>query len=661
MSNALEWRELSRSCRTYLWIVYLVALPCAYVCFSAENWYSPAWLLLTLVSLLIAPLHLRLPKSVSVVISMNDVFTLLALIHFGPGPALITYWLDITFTTLTDYSQRFGIEFLREVRVHRFLFNMASCAVSAFSMFVVLQGVRALALPGPAELTLSVAAIAAIWLLMNKSLLAAAVSLWSDKTFTGAWRQDLGLDVVSFLGSAGFAGLFTTFYNEVGIYVFIMTIPVGFLIYKLYRANVDQFEHDQQHIQKLNELYEQAVETQQALRKALSEREHLEERLRESQKMEAIGRLAGGIAHDFNNLLVVILGYGDVLLSNAANDSSSRHMIQEIRTAAGRAADLVQQLLAFSRKQLLSPVVLDLNSVVTGMSSMLRRLIGAHIELRTDLDPSLGHIKADPTQIEQVILNLALNARDAMASGGRLTIATSNRGPEIKNEPISGPCVVLEVRDTGHGMDEEQKSHAFEPFFTTKPPGKGTGLGLATVYGVVEQSGGHVTIDSRVGIGTRVRVYFPLINEPASPVGTKAVVPPSTSSGETLLLVEDEPAVLELTGSILEHHGYRVLRARDGHEALRISKSHTGRIDLLVTDVVMPQMSGKDLAETMERVRPETKVLFLSGYPDDIIGEQGRLELGTAFLQKPFHAQALAQKVREVLDSERTPPHLARR
>lgn len=381
---------------------------------------------------------------------------------------------------------------------------------------------------------------------------------------------------------------------------------------------------------------------------------NLEEQFRQSQKMEAVGRLAGGVAHDFNNLLTVITGYGELLLAQVGEKSPLGEEVMEIRRAAERATLLTQQLLAFSRRQVLQPKVLDLNEVVSHMEKMLRRLIGEDIEFRTVPGAGLGSVKADPGQIEQVIVNLVLNARDSMPGGGTLAIETSDvvPGKEFLREHPSaavGPYVCLAVSDTGTGMSAEVKAHIFEPFFTTKGKGKGTGLGLSTVYGIVNQSAGHVAVDSVVGRGTTVKIFLPRLAE--KPEKLPEVPAVTLYGGETVLVVEDEDAVRGIVTRVLSENGYRVLSCGDGKEGLRLFTEKMEEIDLLVTDVVMPGMGGQELASKLKASKPGIKVLYMSGYTDDAINRHGVLDAGLAFIHKPFKPYALLEKVREVLDN----------
>jgi PAS domain S-box-containing protein len=382
----------------------------------------------------------------------------------------------------------------------------------------------------------------------------------------------------------------------------------------------------------------------------------LQEQLRQSQKIEAIGQLAGGIAHDFNNLLTVIKGYTQLSLVDLKEESPLWENIQEIQKATQRATDLTRQLLAFSRRQILDPKVLDLNSLIRDTEKMLHRMIGEDIELITLLSEDLGRVKIDPGQIEQVIFNLAVNARDAMPSGGKLTIETANVESDEDYAHahvgvIPGHYVRLSVSDTGVGMSREVQEKAFDPFFTTKDKGKGTGLGLSTVYGIVMQSGGKIWVYSEPRHGTTFKIYFPTIEGELDALNGKREPDSFPGGSETVLLVEDEPSVRDLANRLLKQQGYRVLEAANGEEALRLIQENAGeKIHLLLTDVVLPQMGGKELAGQLKIFRPDLKILYTSGYTDYAIVHHGVLEPGTHFLQKPFSLKTLSQKVREVLD-----------
>jgi PAS domain S-box-containing protein len=386
-----------------------------------------------------------------------------------------------------------------------------------------------------------------------------------------------------------------------------------------------------------------------------SERKRLEEQFRQAQKMEAVGRLAGGVAHDFNNLLTVITGYCQMLLDRfPAGDSTREDMLQVLK-AADRATALTRQLLAFSRKQIVQPKVVELGALVMDMQQMLKRLLGVNIELVIHIDPDLGKARVDPGQIEQVIVNLVVNARDAMPNGGSVTILLRNMLLEFeggtRETPLRrGSYVVLDVVDTGTGMDEETRSHLFEPFFTTKEKGRGTGLGLSTSYGIVKQNHGEILVQSEPGVGSSFSIYLPRIDEPSGVETSHPVQTRAAKGAETILVAEDEDGVRHIVTQMLREQGYTVLPASGGAEALRIAESHAGPLQLLVSDVMMPRMTGPELATLLRGIRPEMRVLFVSGYTDsEIVRGGGELEPGTDFLQKPFTREQLANKVREVL------------
>jgi PAS domain S-box-containing protein len=385
----------------------------------------------------------------------------------------------------------------------------------------------------------------------------------------------------------------------------------------------------------------------------ISGRRDLEEQLRQSQKMEAVGMLAGGVAHDFNNLLTIINGYSQLLLNHLTPGDTNRTFVEQILKAGDRAAALTRQLLAFSRRQVMQPKVLELNRLVTGLSTMLQRLIGEDIDLRLDLAQDLGRVNADPSQVEQVLMNLVVNSRDAMPQGGSVTIETSNVtldssyvGRHLAVKP--GPYVLLAVSDSGAGMDSATQARLFEPFFTTKSAGRGTGLGLSTVFGIVKQSNGSIAVYSEPGHGTSFKVYLPRIDQPVA-LEAEAAKAQAWRGTETILVVEDDDMVRSLVRETLERHGYKVLDAPGPIEARQVAENYRSPIHLLITDVVLPKVSGRELAIQMVRARPTIKVLYMSGYTDSAIVNIGILTKDVAFLQKPFTPAALIDKVRDVL------------
>ncbi|MBI3651160.1 MAG: response regulator [Acidobacteria bacterium] len=417
-----------------------------------------------------------------------------------------------------------------------------------------------------------------------------------------------------------------------------------------------QLQEAQDHLEmKIKLRTVELAQTNEALLAEIAERQELEERLVQAQKMEAIGRLAGGVAHDFNNILTAIIGFSQLLLEKFQKDASTYVTLKEIEQAGQRAAKLTSQLLAFSRKQMLQPRVLNLNLIMINLETMLRRIIGEDIELVLSLDPDLNQVKVDPTQMDQVILNLAVNARDAMPQGGQLILATANvtlQAEELANhgEMPPGQYVLLTIRDTGCGIDEKHLSKIFDPFFTTKETGKGTGLGLATVYGIVRQSGGYISVTSQTQHGTTFKLFFPCLEQAPD-------LPLTESRGEvvggkeTILLVEDEEVVRRLAHEVLKGQGYKVLVAACGDEAISLCNQYQDSIHLLVTDVVMPQMSGAQVREHISRKCPHIRVLFMSGYMDQAITYNGIVDSVSAFIQKPFTPSALLQKIRAVLDA----------
>jgi len=458
---------------------------------------------------------------------------------------------------------------------------------------------------------------------------------------------------VRFMGSVAGSGDYEARFDASASSLEIRTLneTYGQLIQSLSHHHA-QLEQRTQEVSEANETLRKQIAERERAERALQESE---EQLRQAQKLEALGTLAGGVAHDFNNLLTVISSYAELAQTNADIGSRMRADLDQIREAARRAAALTAQLLAFSRKQVLQPKVIDLNDIVDRIQAMLRRIIGEHIDLRVVMAGDLPRIKADPGQLEQVIVNLAVNARDAMPQGGRLCIECESVAftePWISRYGSlqRGRWVMLSVTDSGIGMDDATRARIFEPFFTTKAPGKGTGLGLATVYGIVKQSGGQIIVYSEPGRGTSFKIYFPRVDDVADPQAREPSEPRAAGGSETILLVEDEDRVRALAERVLKERGYRLLTAQNGAEGLEIGARERGPIHLLVTDVVMPVLGGRDLVRRMVPQRPQMRVLFISGYTDDAIAQQGTLDPGTNSLQKPFTPESLARRVREVLD-----------
>jgi len=448
----------------------------------------------------------------------------------------------------------------------------------------------------------------------------------------------------------------------IGLFLFVMGVAGTFVLSRKITTPVQErtarLEAANRQLEVLSETHAQKRSVAERERTdAIEALHHTEKQLLQSQKLEAVGRLAGGISHDFNNLLTVILGYSDIMKRNLQEGHPLRRNVEEIVRASERAASLTRQLLAFSRKQVMQPKVFDLNTVVTDLEKMLRRMIGEDVELRVCLQSELGNIEADPVQLEQVIMNLAVNARDAMPKGGKLSIETSNvyLDESYAREHVSvlpGDYVMLAISDTGCGMDEETRQHIFEPFFTTKEQGKGTGLGLSMVYGIVRQSGGNIWVYSEEGRGTTFKIYFPRVTADAEEYKRASQALDVPGGTETILLVEDAALVRNLARQVLETAGYRVFEAASAEAAIDLCERINGdRIDLLLTDVVMPGMSGNEMSRILVKKQPGMPVLYMSGYTDDAIVQHGVLEPGINFLQKPFTPGALAMKVREVLDT----------
>jgi signal transduction histidine kinase/CheY-like chemotaxis protein len=582
---------------------------------------DPTWLTMVALALLAAPMRTIYIPGIKARLAVGDTITFACAAIFGPQAAVIAEVVDGTVTSLRMTS-----------KPRKILYNAALCAVSMGGAGLLTRslfpsfGAMAARLP-IGEMAAALGVFTICYFLISTSLVAAYLALSNYDSFFKVWRENLLWTSVSYAASGVSAWLVYILVGKFSYYSFLVPVGLMVFVYLFYHA------------------YFQKVET--ANRRV----DFVEEQLRQSQKMEALGRLAGGVAHDFNNLLTAILIYSEMLQESLDPNDPMRKQIEEISKAGNQASSLTRQLLAFSRKQILQPKVVNLNSVIEEMRDMLCRLIGEDIDLVTKLDPELNNVKTDSSQIGQVIMNLALNSRDAMPQGGRTVIETANVVLNGANSPRNqcGAYVALKISDGGCGMDKETLSRIFEPFFSTKEEGKGTGLGLSTVYGIVNQSNGHIHVESEPDRGTTVNIYLPRCEEDVDRQDMKAASGSFPQSSGTVLLAENEEIVRALIKGILKNSGYTVLEGANGKDALKVSERHNGRIDLLLTDVVMPQMSGWDLAQHLALSRPELKVLYISGHAEDVITQHGVLDAEVNFLQKPFQRETLLRKVRDLV------------
>ena len=610
-----------------LLLVSVVSAGAVLVACAAVNQARSAerlWLVMVGLALFVGPVGTMHVPGLKVRVVLGDVVTFICAALFGGSAAVLVAAVDGVSTSLRLTKNP-----------RKFAYNVAVVVISAAG--ASLATTSTFPLFGRATKQLPVVEIVAAmglftfcYFILSTSLVAAHVAASTRRPFASLWKENFLWTSISFAASGASAVAVSLLVERFGFYVFL--VPAGLMTLVFY------FYHT--YFQKVESAYRRAAD--------------IEEQLRQSQKMEAVGRLAGGVAHDFNNLLTGIIGYSDLLVHSLDSDDPRRHHAEEIKKAGERAAALTRQLLACSRKQVLEPKVLDLNLVLTDTHTMLRRLIGEDVDLVTLTDAKIGRVLADPAQIQQVIMNLAVNARDAMPDGGRLVIETAN--VEVSENGAldginirPGEYVMLAVRDIGCGIDKETRPHIFDPFYTTKPRGKGTGLGLSTVYGIVNQSGGGISVESEAGEGTTFKIFLPRTSAPPTSIAAAQSSEALPAATETILLVEDEEAVRTLAREVLHAQGYNVLCAASGIEALEISKAYDGHISLLVADVVMPQMSGRELAERLAPLRSEMKVLYMSGYTADVLSHLDVSDTGVAFLQKPFAPYDLARKVREIL------------
>jgi signal transduction histidine kinase/CheY-like chemotaxis protein len=569
-------------------------------------------------------------------VSLSEVFVFTTLLLFGPAAATLTVALDGVWMSFMQ----------KDRRVYRALFNVTEPAISVWlagHVFFAIARIAPLARPheGKPALLLATIGMTLVFFLLNSGLTALAVWLENGGSAWQVWSRDALHLAINYYAAASLATLAAANASGLDVQVVGLVVPLFILSYVAYKEAASRLDEAKRHVEEVERLYEEARKR--------------DDKLRQAQKLEAIGRLAGGVAHDFNNILTAILGYGELVLAQCDASDPRHEDVNEILKAAARAASLTRQLLAFSRREVMVPQVLALDSVIAGMEQMLRRLIGEDIRVTRTTDGTVALVRADSGQIERVLLNLAVNARDAMPTGGSMEIAVAAATVDAafaSRHPLlaPGPYVRLSVADTGCGMTEEVRAHMFEPFFTTKEEGHGTGLGLATVYGIVEQSGGAIEVDSEEGRGTTFHVYLPRVEDrrEAKPAGTVRSGPIARASA-TVMLVEDDASIGTLVANGLRKDGFTVLRAMNADEAIEIARSYTASIDLLLTDVVMPGLNGRELAERITGMRGDIRVLYISGYSDDAILRRGIQTTAVQFLQKPFTMEMLSAKIRDVL------------
>ena len=569
-------------------------------------------------------------------VSVSEVFVFASVLWFGPAAATLTVAVDGLVVSLRQNNRRF----------YRTLFNVAEPALtvwtSGLAFFAIAHNPWVMAHADTPAAMLPTLGMAAVFFGLNSALTAIAVALENDTSAYEVWRSHAIPLVLNYYAAASLASL--TVSNGIGLdfKAIVLVVPLLVVSYAAYREAARSIEQSQRHVDHVQQLYKAARQK--------------DEELRQAQKLEAIGRLAGGVAHDFNNILTAIHGYGGLLRERLPESDPRRDDLEEILKAAERAAGLTRQLLTFSRRQVISPKALALGRVIADTESMLRRLIGEDIQLVTDIAPGVGLVMADSGQMEQVLINLVVNARDAMPDGGTLRIeVTIARPNEMPAKWARGAVhyVRLSVADTGSGISESALPHIFDPFFTTKEDGRGTGLGLSTVYGIVEQAGGSIEVLSKAGHGTTFHVYLPQTEAEAETAVVGATDTGRRSGSETILVVEDDPPVAAVVAISLKQAGYTVLEAANADQALDVVRRHEAPIDLLLTDVVMPGRNGRELTSDISKMRREIRVLYMSGYSDDVILRRGIESNSVPFIQKPFSTAELAAKVREVLQTKR--------
>ena len=602
------------------------------------------WFLLAGLTLLSASMTVKVP-TVSATISISETFVFTSLLVFGPSASALTVALDGLVASLWIHRRK-------KYEIYKTFFNVTAPAlaiwVSAHVCFG-LAGIEPLVHRSTPiqQLLPPLFLLATLYFFLNSWLMTAAISIESRVSPGSVWTNNFLWMSINYFGGASVSVLLVLLFEKtvVGSVALGIVIPLLTVFYLTFKIAMGRAEDTINHLTEIKQ--------------AAEERVRLEDQLREAQKMESVGRLAAGVAHDFNNLLTPMLGYAEMLLDETPINGRHREELQEIKQAAERARDLTRQLLAFGRKQILSLKPVDLRSVIVGFEKLLRRTVREDIRIDVRLPHTLGMTRADAGQIEQVLMNLAVNAQDAMPEGGLLQleladVVVGDTHPGAPAEPLPGSYITLVVRDSGCGMDHTTLDRICEPFYTTKEHGKGTGLGLSTVYGIVKQHGGHLRIDSSPGQGSTFTVFLPRMEMPAdSTQPDYSPVRMAPRGRENILVVEDNDAVRKMACQVLQRQGYQVIAAESGQACLDLVNATQARVDLLLSDIVMAGMNGRNVYERLAVIRPEVRVIYMSGYADEVVTHRGILDEGIQFIQKPFTPQALAQKVRHVLDAPR--------
>ncbi|MCB9477497.1 MAG: response regulator [Deltaproteobacteria bacterium] len=631
----MSLRDLNRAGRAYIFALILVGAAATFGLYLVDptpRLEIPLFIYAAL-AIITARMYVKIPFT-DVQFSVDTAFILTVLAIYGPLPAVAT---EIVARLV------FGIMYTKKGNRFKIPFNMACGALSVAAAY----GVFEVAFFGPAASTssyvLPIVGMTIAYFLVNSTTVALAVCISSGENFIKFWIEKCLPSGIGFMTAGSIATLMFILHQVGGLLSFLVIVPLIALVQYTQRIYLQKEEDAVKYISHLEEVNKQLQEEMEERQRTEAEKRDLEMQLMQAQKMEAIGRLAGGIAHDFNNLLTGIIGYSDLVSESLDFESPIRPFALEIKKGAQGAANLTRQLLAFSRKQVIQPVVLNFNTLVPQFQKMLARIIGEDVTIVFEPGRGLGNVKVDAGQIEQVLVNLLVNARDAMPGGGSITIRTDNISRDGED------FAAMEVIDTGIGMSEETRARIFEPFFTTKAVGKGTGLGLATVYGVVQQNQGLIEVESEVGVGTTFRVLFKRVEEKVQVTNDESRTE-HLRGHETILVVEDEDSLRHLAREILHRKGYQVIEAREGASALKIFERYGNVIDLVLTDVVMPKMSGQNLLKMMREKRDDLPVIFMSGYSEEVMGDYGVFSENVPLIQKPFTAEQLLRAVRKLLD-----------